>query len=808
MACIVKSQRLQDIFNLVNALVVDPELDINDIDGVLAYFQENFPEVTELEIYQAVTPVDDVKREELTETLQATKDRLKKLSSATKRLNDILELNVKQPRKKSATPKEAKEINQIIKDIRNLAGLDVKIPPEAYIDILARLEDLGILQDAWFQMSGTPVGEEHIKRAIEHLNQIKRSAKIDNIDGKIQELDQQIADLNSGDLTFEDIENLNTNVKFKGLDDEIARKELELGEKRVELDLALRRAKRKHRASKGILGIKNTTTVKAREFSMLFKEHFWEPFRALKFMGDISAWGVQAAPLVYSMMTDFNFKAAMRGDLGAAFASQRALGQIFMETTARLILDGARHSSKWGKSSNSTYAQRLLNDIKSRPAFVLARKAGLQISESRSLTRSEEVFTSNLINKMPIFGAVKDVSEDTMVSTLNALRMLKFELFYEATNGQAPLEEYQKVAEIVNKMTGTTIDPTKTALASGLKYILSAPKLFLSRISLITQQPFKALGGVDIPASLEQRKFMFQTEADGFMFHEMLKAMRGYALTSLLFSLLASSFDFLDWEDDPRESDFLRFRIGGTAIDASGGVGTLYRTLSLATQLTFGPPEGASYTQKDKINYLKEQKGKDGIDALLQGFVKYKLHPTISSGYQAMTGRDFFGDSFSLLGREGVAPHLEGTSRAILPISFEQLIEDYQDISSGEAGFAETLASSALQFVGMNTFRYDNEMSNLQVQEYINDVEYRPRPRYPKFLGTKEESRTKEYFRDKYRDMWGDALGAEILSRGANAETLNEHQLRALNNYVIKRTEIEFLQLYKDEIKALPRKSN
>lgn len=794
MACNVRNEQLQAIYDLVVAYVANPDLGINNYDQVVEEFAKDFPDITPRQIAEAIAPTSSINKEAMIDDIKKAKIRLRQLEGAVNRFEDLLK-GTRKLKTKVPPLEDVNEINQLIKDIRGLAGIDLVIPPEAFGDIVDRIEQIAILHDKFFEVGGS-IGQEHIQAAIDHINDIKRKAKVDEIQAKIDELDQQIADLNADNISFADVDNLHVGVKVKGLDKEIAAKERELGKKRVELDIAMDKARRKQRAKAGILGFKNKGTQKVAEMAMLFKDSIWEPWRALKFMMDISAWGVQAAPVVYSMLADVGVRKAFQGDFAGAFASQKLLAKTFYETTFQIIADGARNATLF--ESKSTLAQQLLNQIRESKAFPMAKAAKLHISESRSLTSSEEVFTSNVLNNMPGFGVIKDISEDTMVATLNALRMAKFEAFYEATGGQLPLEQYERVAELINMMTGTTSNPSLSKLSGGLSYVLSAPKLFLSRLRLFTVYTPTVFKGLNVSEVLKgNTEYMFQTEADRFIFTEYMKMVRGYVMTTLLISLLAG----VDFEDDPTSSNFLRYRAGDLAIDATGGVGTLYRTMLKAAFLMTEVPDGASYSTKDKYQYMKSVKREDDIDALLDGFVRYKLHPTITATRQVITGRDFFGEGFELLGREGVAPHIEGLIRAILPISGEQAVDDVVDLYRGDRELGTVTAASALQFIGFNTFEYDEGLQDVKVEQYFNEVEHRPRTRYPKILQKPEGDRTKEYYRDKYRKMWSDALAEMILSRGADKEKINKKQLISLNRQAIKEANRQFMDRYGEDVK-------
>lgn len=878
MACIVRNKRLQAIADMVTAIVSDPELNIKNYDDVVKYFNDNFPEVTEMELSQALIPLEDLKTDEITDTLRVTKERLNTLQTAVNGLervltdksktnqifnalldaakkekidivltedernsaldtitgvleksgslddmlsaifnptqaatikplveNKVLEIRTSDPRRTGKSRnEEAQEIAQLIKDIRTLAGRDLKVPPEVYGEIQGRLERLAILENAYWSMD-TPVTESHIRRAVEDMRRIKREARIDQVNARMVELDKQIEALNSGEVKFEDIENLDTNVKFKGLDREIAAKERELQNKRVEFEAAMARAKWAAKGRKGIMGFKGKPAAKLAEFGWLIKENIWEPWRALKFMADVSAFGVQAAPVVYSMMTDLNLNRVFGKGNDSIFASQKDLLKSFWRDGIKPMVDGVRHAEKGWKGTRSSYAQEMFNKIKQDPAYVIAKNAKLQLSEFGSLTNSEEMFTSKLLNKIYGIGLIKDISEASMVTTLNSLRMLKFKKFYEATGGTLSMEEYTKVAELINKMTGTTATSnTKVqTISRGLSYILSAPKLFISRLSLFTIGLPKAIMGLDIPKTftnnnLKNGIFEFQSEADRFIFNEFMKMARGYVLIPILLNFLIPDLDF---EEDATETHFMRYRYDDKFIDATGGVGTIYRTLAKAYMMTYGAPEGASYSTKQKNDYLTNIQKKDGMEALLTGFVRYKLHPTISGTYNVLRGKDFFGNKYhKFFGRNGLAPHAEAMARMMMPISLESVIDDSFSISEGKMTFGESLALNMLQMTGMNAFKASNKLDDPDIQVMMDKEKYSPTPEYPEALKNAGGDDTKKYYRDQFKEIWGNVYSEIIVSEDPELN-LSKKQLEGLKKKADKLAEEKFMEQYGDRAK-------
>ena len=798
MACILRSNDLQDVLDVIEAVLADPNTNINTYDDLVAYFAANLPEVTEAEIAQAVAPLNDQVNQSITKVLDDRKKRLKRLQTAANRLNDMFEKGLPDPTKRLPPDEMINEINKLTKDIADLAGVDMKIPEQAYGEIISRMENLKIFNDAAFQFNGTEASVQRLKDIVESARVIRRAAKIDQIDAKIAEIDEQIAGLKAGNVDFSAVEDLDVPIKVPGLEKEIAEKELELGLKRAELEARMAQVRRKAKAEKGFLGFTGKAMTRVISAGYAVKENLWEPFRSLKFMADLSAYGVQAAPVIYSMMTDVNVKELYKGNFAEAFQSQRDLARIFKESTAKVVLDGWRNRGRGWRTAKSTYAQVLLNNIRNDPAFPLAKKAGLQISDSGSLTMSEEMFTSDLVNKIPGMGAIKDLSEDTMVSTLNMLRMLKFNQFLKA-NPTANLRELEKVAETINLMTGT-FNP-KTGVEKG--YVMfggvffSAPKLFVSRLKLLNP---KRVAGVltkfDIPASVEQRKVVFQTEADRFVFNQMMKSVAGYVGITALLAMIPG----VDFEEDPRKKDFLRFTAGDLRVDATGGLGAIARMVLkslyfIRYQNTDTMPAGSDI-RPPAFN-------ENAISVLTKASVEYKLHPTFHALHSTATGRDFFGNSYHLISEKGAAPHIEAAARTFMPILFEGILDNAVDLANGDVSFGKATAELALNVIGASTYRTGNPLTDPKIDTYFKEIDYKPGMRYPKELSDKVTSRTQELLKLEYAGRRNDAIEEIIKNAGYDASALDQAGFKALWEPIKQQLEREFVEEYKADLDAL-----
>lgn len=806
MACIVKSARLQGIFDVIKSLIQNDT--VNSVEDIHKFFETNFPSVGRGEIISALVAPDMIDRAGVKGGIKKVINEKRKIQNQVDKLNELTQGIVNLPRNKPPDLSILAEIKEVVKDIRSIAWRDYDMTPEELGDIMSKIENLGIFTDRSFSMEGE-LREEAIQRALSVMRSLKEHHAIKRMDKRISELNEQIDKLSQDEIDFSDLEEVPVDFQFMDVSDAIAERQVELARKKNEVENRLRKIRREKRAQKGVLGFTGNTAVNIRRGFEWTKEEAWEALRSLKFMADISAWGVQAAPLVYSMMIDVNTKALLKGDFGNAFSSQRALAQVFHQATLKIIHEAfikdilAKRTGKVFSKTSGITARKVYNQITSDPLYPLVKLARLKLSEARNLTASEEVFTSNVLNRFWVFGGIKDFSEDTMVSTLNMLRFIKFRQFYNMYNGAISVEELQKGAEMINIMTGTTNDAGEFTRAAG--YIMSAPKLFLSRLKLGITEPIKFAGNtVKIGVRTVKGQKAFETVADEFRWKEMAKFMTGYVGVTALTAMLLG----LDFEDEPEEKDFLRYTTpNGIKIDATGGIGTIYRTLAKAFYIGFGPPDDASYTTKKRYDTWRKARKIGPKDVLTEGFVQYKMHPGTNAAYSSFFGVDFFDRRFSMLSRltgdNKYSPHIEGIIRSALPISIETAFDQAVEIYNGDMNFAEAATISGLQALGMNTYKSFDKKSDPAVVDYFNKIEYEPRLSYPDILKGKKDNDNLVYYKDKYKKMWNDAIGNYVIEMGADERSLTKAQFKDKSSVIRDKVDKKFKEKYGDEIKEL-----
>lgn len=785
---------------------------INNLTDVLNWFGKNYPGVSRDQIVDSLVLPAPSNIKDSTKELTRRMGNLRRQGELSNRLDQLLNGTYKKKQSKTRTPPsaEVKELSDVLDELTNLAQQETDITDAQYGEVLSKIENIRKLYQQHYDTDGE-VSRQAIDRAVESLKTIKREMRHSSLDRRIASMQQDIRDLRNGDLSA--LVTDNTNIRYKPIDDQIYKKQQELQELRNTLSDEIDKIRRKQIAERGInvLGFqfKNRAAENLVNFTLTFKEAAWELPRTLAFMFDASAFGVQLAPVVaqdlVSPVSNFYKRHIMGKEDVNVFQGWKRLQEVFRDGFWNVLKSDYDAIEGFGslRKSKGTWTRQKFQEILNHPLYQAMASSGLKISQAKSLTESEEFFRTSLVNKVPVAGWIKDVSEDTMVTTLNMYRVSMFEQFYRANPNLTP-DELKRVSEHINNLTGTTNN--KHQILTGAAYLMSAPRLMVARAKLA----FKLMGGanlhkLDIPKTVKEggvtKGIKFRDPADAFIFNHLAGMGAAYGAFFAGVALLSMSLDGVDFGEDWEESDFLRVRVGPTSFDVTGGMGSIYRTLAKMIYLTQGPSENASPMAKGRINYLRSVKGEDAISAALQ-FGRYKLHPTIGRTKSIVTGTDFLGRPYDLFGETGgIAPNIAAGLRGLMPIFLETTMEQY--FQTPRSGLITDTAVNLAQFFGVNTFEYEDASQDVRVNNYFNEIEYKPDPRYPKLLSGKEDSLQKDHLKNKYKEMWGNALGDLVLSHGADPAKLNQRALKFRWNSQKKILDREFLNQYREDIDKL-----
>lgn len=209
-------------------------------------------------------------------------------------------------------------------------------------------------------------------------------------------------------------------------------------------------------------------------------------------------------------------------------------------------------------------------DIEQNPHFKTARENGLMLADvNSSLSTREERFASTWAEKIPLFGGLVKGSERAYTGFLNKLRMDTFSDLYSKAESMGLKPEknpkfMKDLAEFVNCGTGRGDLGKLNDAAVALNGMFFSPRLMASRLKLLNP--------------------VYYVKADPFVRKEALKSLilsSGVAATVIGLAKLAGA----DVEDDMRNPDWGKIKVGNTRVDMLGG---FQQYLRIGAQLVTG----------------------------------------------------------------------------------------------------------------------------------------------------------------------------------------------------------------------------
>lgn len=689
---------------------------------------------------------------EIRSELQKNESTLKLLQKHKTKFRQVEKILQAELEKDSYSVPNDKDIATIADAVDNLVQLatsgEVNLLASDKIDILDRLNNIPALVSAAFQTDILEAKKAHIQHALENLAQVQAALNLGQIDQKILQQKNTIANLQSKapDLSFLDQDN---KLFLTGTNKLLLQKQQELDELKREVEKRRADIARKNKAKEGFnllgLNIKGDGVTQLKEALLIAKDKGLEVPRTLQFMFDASMFGVQLAPFVVPTVTGANidFKALAKGELGKAFSNQQLLFTAFMDGFVKVVLNDLTGIKDGGRSTAGLFARKLYNQVANDPMFELATKAKLKLSKSRSLTDSEEFFTTELINRVPVMGAIKDISEDTMVSSLNIIRLGLFKQLVQ-NNPTADADTIKKFADSVNVLTGTVSDRKRKV--SAFNWLMSAPRLAVSRLQLAAS-PITALNRRDT--------------ADKAFSNAVMQMMAGYSL-----AFFAAQLAGLKPCLDPKESCFLRLQGEEANFDITGGMGSIYRMAATVGYMTAGLPEDASNSAKRRFQQ-KEARKDTPLKEVLKTMVQYKIHPAFSAASGVLSGRSFFGGFFPADGlgvldpADPVDSRVEAVTRSLVPISATSIYDNYFD---KDMETETKMLLNFVQFFGVNSYKYFSPLDQPRTKEYFERVGYFPRVRYPEQLQQIEGKNKRAFIKSIYKSEWQKMIGIAIES--------------------------------------------
>lgn len=365
---------------------------------------------------------------------------------------------------------------------------------------------------------------------------------------------------------------------------------------------------------------------------------------------------------------------------------------------------GAMHKLDWYRGiipmfkyfAKEEHYDLLKADILTRPNYRMARKAGLRISLlEKRITQKEDNFMSNLSKKIPLV----DRSERAYVGFLSELRMNLFDQFVSIAkqNGEDVnfgSENLKRIASTINTMTGSGnigFQDNQARLVPFLNTLFFSPRKVSSDVNMLTALGYPLIGKL-------------KTTADREMFKASLQKIVTTLAVVALWDTLSDDYDNLD----PRSSDFLKIKSGGTRFDlmSSGGAIPVLVARFLTGKMV-SSNTGKVYTLGQPVGYGDKIPTRD---ELLLNFARNKLAPLFSFLYTMASGENAVGKRF---GDNPVANELFGK------IPKNRDTEAYDDY----VGRAMTEFGASYVPLGVSniasTMMQDNDVSFAQLLSFV-----------------------------------------------------------------------------------------
>jgi len=237
-------------------------------------------------------------------------------------------------------------------------------------------------------------------------------------------------------------------------------------------------------------------------------------------------------------------------------------------------------------------------------------------------TDREEMFRSDLANRIPILGRGVKGSNRAYATFLNLVRMDAFDAMTDAflaDGGVATIVEEKAIANFINVTTGRGATGSMKAAADAANGLFWSPRYVISRFQLLFGQPLYR-------GSARTRKLIAK---------EYARYLAGLVVVYTLGKLAGGVL-----EDDPRSSDFGKIRFGDTRLDPLSG---LAQTVVFTSRVVTGQTKRASgaivATRGEGIPY-----GGDDTADVIARFLRTKLAPAPAMFADVVAGRNVVGE--------------------------------------------------------------------------------------------------------------------------------------------------------------------
>lgn len=318
--------------------------------------------------------------------------------------------------------------------------------------------------------------------------------------------------------------------------------------------------------------------------------------------------------------------------------------------------------------ASEEYSGRVNAKIQADPAYPILKSGGMQFTGVDELSAREEVFKSELSDKIP---GIR-MSNRAFTTYLNLLRLEHGKRLLRASDGSPAAA--RAIAGMVNVGTGRgNVGRGKFARAvesSGA--VLWAPSLYVSRFQLLFGQPL--YGGNAQTRMLFAREYATTLAAAGAF----------YSLAALYNLTTDDEDDKATVSLDPTSPDFGKVRVGDTRIDPLAGISQATRVVARIGQ--------------SALQSLRGEKPKDDAAQVAIQFLRTKVSPSISVPYALVTEKDL------AFGR--AKPRSDTLKEMAIPLSFRDISEAMED-----QGVPKGIALGLLATFGMGLQTYGDRES-------------------------------------------------------------------------------------------------
>jgi hypothetical protein len=296
---------------------------------------------------------------------------------------------------------------------------------------------------------------------------------------------------------------------------------------------------------------------------------------------------------------------------------------------------GYRAAKEMVKASRSQKVyDRWIDELQNSPRYEDMKKSKLALTDSTSLDvqAREEVFMTNLVDRIPGLGALTKGSERAYSMLLNKVRVDLYNRFADAMEERglsvnSHPKEYKEMAAYINNSTGRgDMGKVLNNAAPLLNSLFFSPRLIASRLNMMTYL-------------MQPRFYKTVPKEVRLAYLKDMAKFVGVGLTVLALAKLGGA----EVDSDPRSSDFGKIKSGNTRWDIWGG---FQQYAKIVTQLGTGQRVS---TNTGRVQEL-DGEGAFGSDRsdVVGGFTRGKLAPVPSMAWDFIKGRNIVGEKIDL----------------------------------------------------------------------------------------------------------------------------------------------------------------